>query len=314
MFKFMRLASLLAVVALSALAGPGHPMALAANAPEINFKLLYRAAQLANQAYDGKSEILGKYPGDAAWVATPGHDDVQYILLQNDKRKVQAIAVRGTANDTNWHVDMDTRAVEDQKAGILMHQGFRDAALAIYQSVKPRLKPGYTTYLTGHSLGGAVAAILGIYFTDDKIKVAGIYTFGQPKFTDVAGAEAYSKLPILRVIYQNDTVTLVPDSPAQGGQEYAHIGSAINLLSGPYYVYGTSQQALQFSQGSFAKLFGQISVTDHHINWYLENLRGKLNGVIEVSFQDRDKYIVRHHEGRGTSEPTKYKNNFNTQE
>jgi len=79
-------------------------------------------------------------------------------------------------------------------------------------------------------------------------------------------------------------------------------------------VYGTGQQALQFSQGSFAKLFGQISVTDHHIKWYLENLRGKLDGAIEVSFQDRDKYIVRHHEGRGTGKPTKYQNNFNTKE
>jgi len=197
MFSFAPLASVFVVAALLAVAGPGHQTALAANSPKIDFKLLYRAVQLADQAYDGKSEILGKYPGDAAWVATPGHDDVQYILLQNDKRKVQAIAVRGTANDTNWRVDMDTRAVEDQKAGILMHQGFRDAAMAIYQSVKPRLKPGYTTYLTGHSLGGAVAAILGIYFTDDKIKVAGIYTFGQPKFTDTAGAKAYSKLLIL---------------------------------------------------------------------------------------------------------------------
>ena len=71
-----------------------------------------------------------------------------------------------------------------------MHRGFRTAAEAIYGDVKPRLRPGYTTYLTGHSLGGAVAAILGTYLLDDEVKIGGILTFGQPKFTNRAGANA----------------------------------------------------------------------------------------------------------------------------
>jgi len=190
-----------------------------------------------------------------------------------------------------------------------MHSGFRTAAEAIYRDVKPHLKRGYTTYLTGHSLGGAVAAILGIYLRDDKVKLGGIYTFGQPKFTNVAGVKAYRNLPLLRVIYQNDTVVLLPDETKQGGQVFAHIGPAINLLSGPYYVYASAQQTLQISQGSFRKFFSLISVQDHHMKWYLEGLREKLDGATRVSFEDRNKYIVRHKPGYVGPWERKY--NFN---
>jgi triacylglycerol lipase len=193
-----------------------------------------------------------------------------------------------------------------------MHRGFTTAAQSIYQDVKPRLKTGYTTYLTGHSLGGAVAAILGIYLQDDGVKLGGIYTFGQPKFTNVAGAKAYENLPLLRVIYQNDTVALLPDSDAQGEQAFAHIGPAINILTGPYYVYGSAQQTLQFSQGSFGKLLTQISLPDHKMKWYLQGLREKLEGATQVSFKDRDKYIVRHQYGSGVdTAPVKRQFNFN---
>jgi hypothetical protein len=312
MTGFASLRRIAAMIILLAGALINHPVSSSAKSPEIDFDILYRAAQIANLSYDGKSRILGELKGKSAWVATPGTTDVQYVIGYNDQRKIQAIAVRGTANDTNWTLDKDTHALRDQKSGILMHRGFRTAAEAIYRDVRRRLKPGYTTYLTGHSLGGAVAAILGIYLQDDGVKLGRIFTFGQPKFTNVAGAKAYENLPLLRVIYQNDTVALLPDNDAQGDQVFAHIGPVINLLSGPYYVYGTAQQTLKFSQGSFSKFLTQVSLPDHKMKWYLQGLRDKLNGAKEVSFKDRNKYIVRHKYGTGVeTAPTKKKFNFN---
>ena len=311
MFRFMRLGSIFVAAMLLSIVVLVHPTALSAQSQKINFKLLYHAAQLANQAYDGRSEIIGKHPGRSAWVATPGKAHVQYILIHNDKRKIQAIAVRGTVDDTNWKLNKDTRGIKDEKAGILMHRGFRTAAKTIYRDLKPRLKRGYTTYLTGHSLGGAVAGILGIYLRDDKFKIGGIYTFGQPKFTNAAGAKAYRNLPLLRVVYQNDVVVFLPDATKQSGRQFAHIGPVINLLSGPYYVYGTTQQVLQFSKGSLGKHFSQISVPDHKMKWYLKNLRGKLGGVKRVSLKNRNKYIKRHRGAAYDTESFKRKFNFN---
>ena len=298
--------------ALLAIAVVSLPGVALAKAPAVNFSLIYHAAKIANQAYDGKSRILGEMRGKSAWVATPGNTNVQYFIIYNHSRKLQAISVRGTANDSNWKLDKETQGVRDKKTGILMHRGFRNAAKAIYRDVRPRLKKGYTTYLTGHSLGGAVAAILGIYLKVDGVKLGGIYTFGQPKFTNVAGARKYQSLPVLRIIHQNDTVALIPDTDAQGDQKFAHIGASVNLLKGPYYAYANAKQTLQLTQGSFAKFMTQISLPDHKIKWYLQNLRDKLKGAKRVSIEDRNKYIVRHKYGSGvdTTLP-KHQYNFN---
>lgn len=302
--RILRLLVLLLLLAID------HPSQLQAQSPKLDFKLIYHAAQLSSQVYDGKSAIIGKYPGKSAWVATPGHTDVQYVLIHNDTRKIQAIAVRGTVSRINWKLDKDTRGIQDRKSGILLHRGFKTAADVIYRDIKPRLKRGYATYLTGHSLGGAVAGILGIYLSDDKFKIGGIYTFGQPKFTNVAGAKAYSDLPLLRIVYQNDTVALLPDETKKTDEKYAHIGPVINLLSGPHYIYGTRRQSLRFSQGSFGKLFGQISGPDHRMKRYLTNLRAKLGGAKKVRIEDRNKYIVRH-KGGAAATTGDFKRNYN---
>jgi triacylglycerol lipase len=289
-----------------------QPTVVLAKAPAVDFNLLYHAAKLADKAYNGKSKILGELKGKSVWVATPGTTDVQYFIMYNKRRKIQVISVRGTINSANWDLDKDKFGIRDKKTGILMHRGFQAPAKAIYHDAKPRLRKGYTTYLTGHSLGGAVAAILGVYLQDDGVKLGGIFTFGQPKFTDLAGARKYKNLPLLRVIHQNDVVAFVPDVVSQGSQVYAHIGPSVNILTGPYYVYVDAKQALPLSQGSIRRYLTLISATDHKIKWYLQSLKDKRKGAKRVSLKNRNKYIVRHRGGRGIeTEPPRYKYNFN---
>ena len=278
---------------------------------KIDFQRIYEFARLSAAAYRGADAIRGARPG-VSWIATPGHTDVQYFIEIDHARRTQIIAERGTVDGTNWDLDIDTRGIVDKKAGILMHAGFHAAARVIYKDLKPHLRPGYATYLTGHSLGGAVAGIVAIYLRDDKVRLAGIYTFGQPKFTNAAGARAYRDLPLLRVIFQNDVVATLPDHTRKNGRYYAHIGPAINLLSGPHYLYIDAEQSLRLSQGAIRKFFGQISVPDHKMKYYLKSLRQKLDGARRVSFKDRSKHIVRRRPiGWGKQEPFKRKFNFN---
>ena len=305
--RSLSIALLLLIVMMTA-SRTGH-----ADEGRIDFRLLYQAAQIANQAYGVRSEILGDYPNaDKAWVSTPGNAEVQYVYLYSKQRNAQVIAVRGTDNDVNWELDKDTRGVMDQRSGILLHSGFRTAAEAIYRDVRPRLRKDTKIYLTGHSLGGAVAAILGIYLMNEQFDVAGIYTFGQPKFTNAEGARAYQRLPVLRVVYQNDVVATFPNETAGGNQHYTHIGPVVNLLHGPHYIYLDSDQALRFSQGSLGKYLMRISVPDHKMKWYLQGLRDKLDNAVRLDPRDREKHIVRNKAGTGVeTAPTKKHFNFN---
>lgn len=310
---FLRHRFMLFGFALVLLVGPtGHQAAVAQSSPPVDFRLIYQAAQLATHAYDKKSDILARYGAKAARVNTPGKTNVQYVLLQDHQRRTQFVAIRGTVDGINWSLGKDRRIVRDDRSGVLLHRGFRRAADAIYRDIKAHLDPQYTTYLTGHSLGGAVAAIMGIYLWDDAYKLGGIYTFGQPKFTNLRGARIYTDLPLVRVIYQNDTVPLLPDRARGKRQNFVHIGAVINLLSGPYYLYGTADQATKFSKRSLRKMLFQISLPDHKMKWYLQSLRDKLDGAQPVRFKDRNKHITRHKYGTGVdTAPVKRSYNFN---
>ena len=268
-------------------------------APGIDFDLLYQLAQLSNAAYSTETEILGKLSGDNDWVATPGNTHVQYVLLTLEERRAHVIAIRGTVDATNWKLDRDTRMVMDARTGIPLHRGFRAIAVAIHKDIRPHLKRGYEVYLTGHSLGGAAAAVLGLYFKADGHALGGIYTYGQPKFTTAAGARAHADLPLLRVVYQNDAVAFLPDRAHGSGVAYAHIGPVLNLLAGQHYSYLPAEQALRFSQRSLGKALSQVSLPDHRMRWYLKGLRDKLERAREVPISERNRFIFRHRRGLG---------------
>ena len=106
--------------------------------------------------------------------------------------------MRGTTNSVNFSEDLHIAVREDRKIAIPVHAGFDRAARAIYADVNPYLKPGYKTYLTGHSLGGAVAALLSVYLIEDGVDVVRVLTFGQPRFTTADGVRRLGFLPLAR--------------------------------------------------------------------------------------------------------------------
>lgn len=285
---------IVAVFWITIMAGLGHAGSVRAQlqADQIDMKSVYHFAQLAAAAYESAANVKRKTQG-VAWVATPGHTHIQYFISVDPTTKAQTIAVRGTIDSVNWDINMDTLGVHDRRTGVLMHRGYSAAAKTIYRDLKPRLKRDMVTNLTGHSLGGAVAAILATHLYDDGYKLGRVYTFGQPKFTNPAGARAYRKLPLLRVVHQNDVVALFPDNIRNSGKQYAQMGPMLNLLAGPYYMFVDAQTTMRFSQGSLKRFRRQISVPDHKMKFYLKNLRYKLAEAKRVQPKDRLKYIDR---------------------
>ncbi len=90
--------------------------------------------------------------------------------------------------------------------------------------------PDAKVFITGHSLGGALATLYGamlFYNAEHEItdKLAAIYTFGQPRVGDKEFAkygETHLKDHYFRVVYCNDIVPRVPfDNEIF---EYKHIG------------------------------------------------------------------------------------------
>jgi triacylglycerol lipase len=257
----------------------------------INFGELYTYAERANAAYAAKSVIRSKYPLTVR-INAPGQTDVRYFLERNDKTRTQFITVRGSANSTNFSEDFDIAVREDRKANIPVHAGFDLAARAIYDDVRPYLKTGYQTYLTGHSLGGAVAAILTIYMVEDGVEVVRVVTFGQPRFTTADGVKRLSFLPLARVVDENDIVPMVPPATAINLRfgPYEHVGPEVILLEGRDIVYLPSHNANRISLGEFWRSVSLADLEDHKMKKYLKRIADKTKGTTQVPYNEREKF------------------------
>lgn len=254
---------------------------------KVDFNALDVDAKRARAAYQPPAQIKAAYPKTVR-VATPAKQDVQYFIERDDKAKVQYLVVRGSANDINMKEDFAARVRKDRQIRIPVHTGFDDDAKAIWTDAQPFLKKDYQTKLVGHSLGGAVAVILGIYAIEDGYKVQTIHTYGQPRFTTKDGAAQLSYLPLLRVVDENDIVPLLPPGILQ---PYAHVGPEVILLEGPDYVYLDNPAAEALSKGELGRDLGVADLKDHKMQNYLKRLEAKLNGARAVAYNNREKYI-----------------------
>ena len=181
----------------------------AASDSMVQFSTLLGFAERASTAYESPAAIAKAYPNTTR-IATPGGASVLYFIETDHGERIHIVTVRGTADAMNDSEDRDTHERFDPVLGIKVHRGFDIVTQDILTDLKPHLKPGYTVTLTGHSLGGAVACLLGMYLHHEGGKVGRIYTFGQPKVTNITGSRKYAHLDVTRIVTPKDMVPLVP--------------------------------------------------------------------------------------------------------
>lgn len=261
---------------------------------DVDFDELHVYALRAKAAYGEEAAIRANYPRTVR-VAQPGGNEVQYFLERDEAAKTQHITIRGTANKKNLHEDTDFHVRDDRSIGIPVHEGFDLDAQVIYGDVSPHLKKGYRTYITGHSLGGAVAAILGVYLMEDRHDVEKVTTFGQPRFTTAKGVDKLGALPLTRVVDENDIIPMLPPSTKldKAHGPYEHVGPEIILLEGPRYVYLPSHDANRLSYGEFWRSMGIADLKDHKMDLYIARIAAKRAGAQQVTYNEREKYVAK---------------------
>jgi hypothetical protein len=115
----------------------------------------------------------------------------------------------------------------------LFHQGFMAALAVLWDRLLLKVQAalqsrGRRLWLTGHSLGGALAALAAWRLQVRGILVHRVYSFGAPMFCDAAAAEAYNLRlgsTVFRFVNEADLVSALPLSRLLHN-EYRHIGQA----------------------------------------------------------------------------------------
>lgn len=195
----------------------------------------YALSEAAKLAYANETEII-------ATAKNWGFNLVNYIdikqtqlfIASNDRMIV--IAFRGTepTNIKDWLTDAKIRLTKGP-FDTQVHRGFlaalKDVWPEVIKEIRLQQNNGQSLWLTGHSLGAALAVLCTAYLRDHGFKesdpidkpVNGTYLFGSPRvgnkeFEQKLGMD--SGVRIFRFVNNNDLVTRVP--PRSLG--YSHVG------------------------------------------------------------------------------------------
>ncbi len=142
-------------------------------------------------------------------VATFNNGGTQAFLAKRESDKVAVLAFRGTEPDAFEDIKTDLNARFYRQKGAKIHDGFRRAFAHVHALINEKLPEiqGYKLYITGHSLGGALAKVATEALSGDN--VAACYTFGSPKVGNLDFGDNL-KVPIYRIVNAADAVPRVP--------------------------------------------------------------------------------------------------------
>ena len=180
-------------------------------------------------------------------------DEVAFDVKQENG--ITIIIIRGTANTSNVQSDIDVRLVKDGRLSIYLHKGFRDASLGVMEIIDRDHTTEHTVYVTGHSLGGAVAQIIGMWLHKRNHNVQ-IFSFGSPKVSSQILSDGQPTH--WRVVRLSDPIPFTPMWP------YFHTGLFIN------------SQTLDWGPDNDNGLISETDGLDHAIAKYVETLKEQL--------------------------------------
>ena len=208
------------------------------------------------------------------------------------------IAFRGTDEAIDWADNLKLFAVNfpsGRNAASLgeVHSGFYDAFLDVWENKGPNDKftmkevlsrPDYKVlpfWITGHSLGGALASVCAFNFVYTDTPFYGVYTYGQPRSCkrnlkrhfDVEAKGRY-----FRFQNNNDVVSRIPQRLAG----YTHVGT---------FIYIDTDQKLTTDVGAWYQFTDRIDgireftrqraaggiFRDHDISEYIEAMEKNIN-------------------------------------
>lgn len=163
-------------------------------------------------------------------------------------------AFTGTNEIGDWLTNI--RAFPDDWIGGQYHRGFAES----FQAIWPELEKVYwmkrrqkkrPVFITGHSLGGALATCCAALFNDEDWPYMGLYTFGSPRCVGKHAARVFnieSKDKTFRFQNSSDIVTRMP-SRAMG---YRHTGQNM-------FIDGDG--VIQTDPGTWARFVDFVSVS-----------------------------------------------------
>ena len=193
--------------------------------------LVYITKEAENKAPDESSILKELKNEDTRFqkVHPYNNKSSQAILVEHDQ--FLCMAFRGTDEIRDWFDNIDIQK-RSELFGVF-HEGFWEATQDIWAKIYRDYLHAYKEdrrplFLTGHSLGGAMATIAAAKMVHEDIPFTSVYTFGQPRAMDRETGRKFNtecKDRFYRFCNDKDIVTRIP--ARLGG--YTHVGQVVYI-------------------------------------------------------------------------------------
>ena len=130
------------------------------------------------------------------------------------------MAFRGSNTFESFLIDLQSAVLTPYKnvTGASVGLGFYKEWVALIPQVMPEVKklsqqyPSYSVWVTGHSLGGALATLCALDLQTELQINATVYTYGSPRVGNVAFAQYYDSLVpnTFRIVNGQDIIPHLP--------------------------------------------------------------------------------------------------------
>ncbi|TWU10531.1 lipase family protein [Allorhodopirellula heiligendammensis] len=270
------------------------------------FAIVADLAMLSGEVYRNDHETVSYFVRGLGFerFATITNDQENLMVHVMDAPGVTLVVFRGTDDRLDWLTNLDLRAKTCSQG--VFHRGFIDAFDAIRADTQTFIskQSGQRLWITGHSLGGAMAVLCAFDQKLSREVSADVITFGQPRVTDAKGCrniDTALKDHYVRVARPTDVVSRIPPAiPFM--TDYGHAGLHIRLGNkglaiGPS-ARATMRQA-SFQSDEFGKACIVESVIEIHGSVFdeppitLEELQALPGQPIEYDPNIREGQVVR---------------------
>ncbi len=170
----------------------------------------YHLGRVARAAYSSAPrEEFSELGAAFEFIETIRSPRIFSLIVGNGKNVV--VAFRGTHEDREWVEGL----AYGQRRWVVgrAHQGFVRLLDSVWQQVLACLYDARAherrLWLTGHSIGGALATLAGLRLEHEGFDVQAVYTFGAPAVLDREAAAAF-RCDVYRVVNNEDAVVNFP--------------------------------------------------------------------------------------------------------
>jgi len=197
------------------------------NSQNLDLINAFYLSNISNLAYQTPDQITAQlessYGLTQCKIFENKNTDTQAFLAANDL--VVLLAFRGTVESSiqDWFTDAKIALVPSKVGRV--HCGFNETLNSIWNDIYDTIctwkVESQNVWVTGHSLGGALATLAVNQLRGQDMDVQGLYTYGQPRVGDenfVAAFKYNMPYSTFRFVNNADVVTQIPFPPA-----YKHI-------------------------------------------------------------------------------------------